>query len=106
MTRTEHGTSGSTYVFSQMQNIQYISNTKAAYSSHSTPIFTKLTMTKLLCIVGITRNPASPATQHLSSLGIEIMKADLGDLSSLILAFQDANLIFSVANYQELFFYP
>ncbi len=48
---------------------------------------------------GITRNPDSPAAQKLATQGIEIVKADLDDVDSLIAAFEGANAIFSVTNY-------
>lgn len=86
-------------------------------------------MTKLICIIGITgnqggsvarrflldptyrvrgitRNPASPAAQSLSSLGVEIVFGDLDDVETLIPAFAGAHLIFSVTNYWEPFFRP
>lgn len=55
---------------------------------------------------GLTRNPSSPAALELSALGIEIVQADLDDVSSLKSAFKGANLIFSVTNYWEPFFRP
>jgi NmrA-like family len=55
---------------------------------------------------GITRDPASAKAQELSSQGIEIVKADLEDVDSLIAAFRGANVIFSVTNYWEPFFRP
>lgn len=48
---------------------------------------------------GITRNPDSEAAKQLASQGIEIVKADLDDLDSLVKAFNGANVIFSVTNY-------
>lgn len=86
-------------------------------------------MTKLICIIGvtgnqggsvarrflldptyrvrgITRDPASPAAQTLSSLGVEIVAGDLDDVDTLIPAFAGAHLIFSVTNYWEPFFRP
>jgi nucleoside-diphosphate-sugar epimerase len=55
---------------------------------------------------GMTRNPTSPAAQKLAAQGIEIVKADLDDVSSLVKAFEGANVIFSVTNYWEPFFRP
>ncbi|CAD6445666.1 02967048-f0dd-4f5e-828b-ca6bacc772ce [Sclerotinia trifoliorum] len=55
---------------------------------------------------GLTRNPSSATSQSLSAQGVEIIKADLDDVTSLISAFQGANLIFSVTNYWEPFFRP
>lgn len=55
---------------------------------------------------GITRNTSSAQAQSLSAQGVEIVKADLDDVNSLISAFQGAHLIFSVTNYWEPFFRP
>lgn len=55
---------------------------------------------------GVTRNPASPAAQKLAAQGVEIVKADLDDVKSLVKAFDGANIIFSVTNYWEPFFRP
>ncbi|KAJ8066725.1 hypothetical protein OCU04_004116 [Sclerotinia nivalis] len=55
---------------------------------------------------GLTRNPSTAASQSLSAQGVEIVRADLDDVTSLISAFQGANLIFSVTNYWEPFFRP
>lgn len=86
-------------------------------------------MTKLICIIGvtgnqggsvaqrflkdsnyrvrgITRDPTSPAAQKLATQGIEIVQADLDQVESLVSAFADANVIFSVTNYWESFFRP
>jgi hypothetical protein len=57
-------------------------------------------------IRGITRNPSSSAAQTLASQGVEIVRADLDDVESLVKAFEGANLIFSVTNYWEPFFRP
>lgn len=54
----------------------------------------------------ITRNIDSDAAQKLASLGAELIKADLDDVSSLESAFAGANVIFSVTNYWEPFFRP
>lgn len=48
---------------------------------------------------GITRNPESEAAKQLANQGVEVVKADLDDVDSLIKAFQGANVIFSVTNY-------
>lgn len=55
---------------------------------------------------GITRNASSLAARALSEQGIEIVAADLDDVATLIPAFKDANLVFSVTNYWEPFFRP
>lgn len=57
-------------------------------------------------IRGLTRDPTSPAARLLTSQGIEIIRADLDDVSSLTPALAGANLIFSVTNYWEPFFRP
>lgn len=53
---------------------------------------------------GLTRDPTSSKAQSLAAQGIEIVQADLNDVSSLEAAFKGANLIFSVTNYWEPFF--
>lgn len=57
-------------------------------------------------IRGLTRHPTSPTSQHLSSLGIEMIQADLHDPSSLSRAFDGANLIFSATDFWTPFFTP
>lgn len=54
----------------------------------------------------VTRNPSSPASQSLSSLGAEVVKADLADLLSLKQAFQNANAIFVNTDFWEIFRAP
>ncbi|KAL1962102.1 hypothetical protein VTN77DRAFT_569 [Rasamsonia byssochlamydoides] len=88
-----------------------------------------MTSTKLICIVGVTgnqggsvaqrflqdptyrvrgltRNPSSPTAQKLAAQGVDIVKADLDDATSLKGVLAGANLIFSVTNYWEPFFHP
>lgn len=55
---------------------------------------------------GLTRDPSSSASKKLAAEGIEVVKADLNDVESLKLVFKNANVIFSVTNYWELFFRP
>lgn len=55
---------------------------------------------------GLTRNTDSSAAKKLISEGIELVTANLEDVSSLKMAFQGANVIFSVTNYWEPFFRP
>ncbi|KAH8902038.1 NAD(P)-binding protein [Coniochaeta sp. PMI_546] len=55
-------------------------------------------------IRGITRNPGSEKAKALTAKGVEMVKADLMDLSSLEQAFQGANVIFGVTDYYEHFF--
>ncbi|KAF6816328.1 NmrA-like family protein [Colletotrichum plurivorum] len=54
----------------------------------------------------LTRNISSPAAITLTSLGAEVVYAELDDFASLKEAFHDANAIFSVTNYWEPFFRP
>lgn len=55
---------------------------------------------------GITRDAGSEAALRMAGQGIEIVKADLDDVGSLVKAFEGANVIFSVTNYWEPFFRP
>lgn len=50
-------------------------------------------------IRGLTRDPTSPAATKLSSVGVELIKADLDDPSSLQSAFQDANYIYGYTDF-------
>ncbi|KAL5043610.1 hypothetical protein BDW71DRAFT_216215 [Aspergillus fruticulosus] len=52
-------------------------------------------------IRAITRNPSSPAAQSLIAKNIEVTKADLQDLPSLISAFKGSHAIFAVTNFFE-----
>ncbi|KZL81467.1 NmrA-like family protein [Colletotrichum incanum] len=56
----------------------------------------------------LTRNTCSPSAAVLSALGsdVELVSADLEDVTSLEEAFRGANVIFSVTNYWEPFFRP
>ncbi|KAL5316429.1 hypothetical protein ACEPPN_015476 [Leptodophora sp. 'Broadleaf-Isolate-01'] len=49
----------------------------------------------------LTRNPTSPASQKLASLGAEVVKADLSSLHSLSQAFANANAIFVNTDFWE-----
>jgi hypothetical protein len=49
----------------------------------------------------ITRNPSSAAAQSLLDKNIEVIKADLHDLSSLISAFKGSHAVFAVTNFFE-----
>ncbi|KFY05461.1 hypothetical protein V492_08529 [Pseudogymnoascus sp. VKM F-4246] len=51
----------------------------------------------------ITRDPSSPASQALATLGAEVVQADLTDISSLPAAFQDANSIFLNTEFWSIF---
>ncbi|KAI5463906.1 putative NAD dependent epimerase/dehydratase [Mariannaea sp. PMI_226] len=54
-------------------------------------------------IRGLTRNPDSASAEALRSQGIEIVKADIGDLDSLKSAFSGSHIIFAVTDFYELF---
>ncbi|OJJ07195.1 hypothetical protein ASPVEDRAFT_177653 [Aspergillus versicolor CBS 583.65] len=51
----------------------------------------------------ITRNPSSSKAQALATRGVEVVKADLDDPSSLTPAFKDAHVIFAVSDFWGLF---
>jgi uncharacterized protein YbjT (DUF2867 family) len=53
---------------------------------------------------GVTRNPEGQKAHDLKALGVEIVKADVGDVESLEKAFEGAYAIFSVTDYYETFF--
>lgn len=53
---------------------------------------------------GITRNPDSEKSQDLKRQGVEVVKADIGDKTSLDKAFEGAYAIFAVTDYYETFF--
>lgn len=52
----------------------------------------------------VTRNPESSAARALAERGCEVVKADLGDFTSLKAAFHGVSAIFAVTNYWEPFF--
>ncbi|KAL5335695.1 putative NAD dependent epimerase/dehydratase [Aspergillus crustosus] len=52
---------------------------------------------------GLTRTPTSPKAQSWASKGVEIVYADLNDLSSLKIAFQGATVIFGVTGFWTSF---
>ncbi|GAD99261.1 NAD dependent epimerase/dehydratase, putative [Paecilomyces variotii No. 5] len=54
-------------------------------------------------IRGVTRNPESASARTLASQGIDIVKADLNDLQSLIAAFEGSHVIFGLTDYWGLF---
>jgi len=54
-------------------------------------------------IRGITRNVSSEKAQHLTSLGVEMVAADLNDEESLVRAFHGATAIFAITDYYETF---
>jgi len=51
----------------------------------------------------VTRNPSSSASQALKDLGAEVVQGNLSDLSSLALAFKDANAIFVNTDFHETY---
>lgn len=55
---------------------------------------------------GITRNPSSPKSISLASLGVEVVAADIDNPSSLDAAFKGASVIFSVTNFWQSFADP
>lgn len=55
---------------------------------------------------GVTRNSDGPKTKGFTAQGVEIVQADLDDVKSLKIAFEGANVIFTVTNYWEPFFRP
>ncbi|KAH6643513.1 hypothetical protein C7974DRAFT_381698 [Boeremia exigua] len=52
-------------------------------------------------IRGVTRDTAKLSAEKLKSDGVDLIKADLNDLSSLKAAFKDAFAVFAVTNYWE-----
>jgi nucleoside-diphosphate-sugar epimerase len=57
-------------------------------------------------IRGVTRNPASPKSAALASLGVEMVAGDFEDPASLDAAFKGASVIFSVTDFWQAFFDP
>ena len=57
-------------------------------------------------IRGLTRDPNSEASKSLAAKGVEMIRADLHDRSTLIPAFKGASLIFSVTDFWTPFFNP
>ncbi|PTB36200.1 hypothetical protein M441DRAFT_449707 [Trichoderma asperellum CBS 433.97] len=52
---------------------------------------------------GLTRNPASSKAKALSARGVEVVQADMDDISSLSAAFRDANAIFVVSDFWGIY---
>ncbi|KAB5578179.1 putative NAD dependent epimerase/dehydratase [Coniochaeta sp. 2T2.1] len=50
-------------------------------------------------IRGLTRNPESPAAKIMSSQGVEVVKADIGDPITLKAAFAGSHIIFAVIDF-------
>lgn len=55
---------------------------------------------------GVTRNPSSPVAQAFAERGVELVQADLDDKTSLIAAFQGANVVFAVTDFWAPFSNP
>lgn len=54
-------------------------------------------------IRGVTRNPSSAKAKALSARGVEVVQADMDDISSLSIAFRDANAIFVVSDFWGIY---
>ena len=54
-------------------------------------------------IRGLTRSPTSLSALEWQCKGVEIVRADLNDPTSLLLAFKDANFIFGVTDFWTIF---
>ncbi|KAK1252104.1 hypothetical protein MKX08_003291 [Trichoderma sp. CBMAI-0020] len=52
---------------------------------------------------GLTRNPSSEKAKALSARGVEVVQADMDDVSSLSAAFQGANAIFVVSDFWGIY---
>lgn len=52
---------------------------------------------------GVTRRPASEAAQTWASKGVEVVSGDLDNVSSLVAAFKDADVIFGVTDFWTVF---
>ncbi|KAF9893515.1 hypothetical protein FE257_010827 [Aspergillus nanangensis] len=59
---------------------------------------------KVYHIRAITRNPASEAAQELAKRGVQVVQADVADVSSLIAAFEGSAAIFAMTNFAEGYF--
>ncbi|KAL2822504.1 hypothetical protein BJX63DRAFT_427070 [Aspergillus granulosus] len=55
---------------------------------------------------GVTRDPSSPKAISLAAAGVEMVRADIDDASSLDAAFKGASAIFSVTDFWINFFKP
>ncbi|KAJ4857873.1 nmrA-like family domain-containing protein [Trichoderma breve] len=52
---------------------------------------------------GLTRNPSSAKAKALSARGVEVVQADMDDVSSLSVAFREANAIFVVSDFWGIY---
>ncbi|UKZ61265.1 uncharacterized protein TrAtP1_002532 [Trichoderma atroviride] len=52
---------------------------------------------------GLTRNPSSAKAKALSTRGVEVVQADMDDVSSLSVAFRNANAIFVVSDFWGIY---
>ncbi|RFU30251.1 hypothetical protein B7463_g6106, partial [Scytalidium lignicola] len=55
---------------------------------------------------GLTRDTSSSKAQALKDIGVEVVQADVDDLSSLVKAFKGANAIFTVSDFWGTFYNP
>lgn len=55
---------------------------------------------------GLTRNTDGPASQALKARGVDMVYADLDDVSTLVKAFEGTNAIFSMTDFWTGFFNP
>ncbi|RAH66092.1 NmrA/HSCARG family protein [Aspergillus aculeatinus CBS 121060] len=55
-------------------------------------------------IRALTRNPASVAAKELARKGVEIIAADVTDISSLVTAFEGSSAIYAMTNFGEAYF--
>ncbi|GKT97194.1 nmrA-like family protein [Colletotrichum tofieldiae] len=51
---------------------------------------------------GLTRDPSKPSSQAWATKGVELVKADLNDVFTLIPAFAQSTVIFGVTDFWEL----
>lgn len=61
------------------------------------------TLSKEYKIRGVTRDPSKPAAQKLTSKGVEVVQADLGDKDSVRKAVEGSYAVFGVTNFWEIF---
>lgn len=52
---------------------------------------------------GLTRNPSSAKAKALSARNVEVVQADMDDISSLLNAFREANAIFIVSDFWGIY---
>jgi hypothetical protein len=74
-----------------------------ATGNQGTSIINALLNDKSYSLRAITRNPASDAAKALAANGVEVVKADVNDLTSLIAAFEGSSVIYAVTDFFEPF---